>query len=138
MRLVTTSVIGAALALGLAACGSDSPPATGTGGGGGNTCTLASSATVTISSTGISPKQVCVTPGSVVTFSNTDPVAAHSLAPDAATGCALLAIGPVASGQSTRVTFPDALLCAYHDVANASVAAFQGSVSVASPGTPGY
>jgi plastocyanin len=135
MRFVTTSVIGAALVLGLAGCGSDSSTPSGTGGTSG--CTLANSATVTIGSTGLSPKDVCVTPGSIVTFSNADTVA-HSLAPDAATGCSLLAIGPIAAGRSTPVTFPVALACTYHDVANASATAFQGSVSVASPGTPGY
>ncbi len=134
MRLVTTSVIGAALVLGLAACGSDTSTPSGTGGGTGG-CSFANA--VTIASTGITPKDVCVTTGTVVTFRNTDTVA-HSLAPDAASGCALLAIGPIAPGASTPVTFSAPLICNYHDVANASVTAFQGSVSVAAPGTPGY
>ena len=133
MRRAMTAVVGAAIVAGLAGCGSD----TSSGGGGSGACSLGTSATVTIASTGVSPKAVCVVPGSVVTFTNTDAVA-HTLAPDAATGCALLAVGPIAAGASTPVTFPAALFCAYHDAANPSATAFQGSVSVATPGTPGY
>lgn len=118
--------------VGIAACGGDA-----TTGGGAPACTLATAATVTISSTGVSPKAACVIPGSTVTFTNTDAVS-HTLAPDAATGCALLNVGPVATSQSVPVTFPAVLNCAYHDAASPSNTAFQGTVSVATPGTPGY
>lgn len=133
MRRTMAAVVGAALVVGLVGCGSD----TSGGGGGSGACSLGTSATVTIGATGVSPKAVCVVPGSTVTFANADAVA-HTLAPDAATGCALLAVGPIAPGASAPVTFPAALFCAYHDAANPSATAFQGSVSVATPGTPGY
>jgi plastocyanin len=130
MRREMNWVLGAVV-VGLAACGSD------TAGTGGSTCTLGTAATVTISSAGVSPKMACVIPASTVTFTNTDTVP-HTLAPDAATGCALLNVGPIAAGQSAPVTFPAVLTCTYHDVASPSNTAFHGTVSVATPGTPGY
>jgi plastocyanin len=134
MRRELSRVVSVVVAVaGLAACGSD----TTSGGGGTPGCTLSSAGTVTISSTGVSPKAVCVIPGSTVTFTNADTVS-HTLAPDAATGCALLNVGPIAASQSVPVVFPAVLNCAYHDAASPTNTAFQGSVSVATPGTPGY
>ena len=64
--------IAATFALTLAACGgSDGPPTAPSGGDGGSgTGTIA--ATITITSSGVSPKTVTVPPGSRVTFVNND------------------------------------------------------------------
>jgi hypothetical protein len=49
-----------------------------------------------------------------------------------------LNVGPIATSQSSPVTFPTVLNCAYHDAGSPSSTAFQGTVSVATAGTPGY
>ena len=77
MRIFGTGFLAAALALAAAACGSsDSTPSSPTGGGGtgggGSTTPPVATNTITITSSGASPRSITVAPGSRVTFVNND------------------------------------------------------------------
>jgi plastocyanin len=137
MNIMHLRIVGLSFAslLLLSACGSDTPTPGATTASG---CSLVSAQTVTISSTGVSPKIACLLVGGSVTFSNTDAVA-HTIAADNAAACPLLDVGAIAAATTRTVPFPATLLgCGYHDAASPSNTAFQGSVSVAAAGTPGY
>lgn len=114
----------------LGGCGASSSSGSGT-------CTPGSTASVAITSTGFSPKAVCVLPGGSVTFTNTDSVA-HDV--ESGQVCTQLNLGPIDAGQSRTVTFPTAETCTFADAAHTSDAAFQGTVAVSSGTTsgPGY
>ncbi len=117
-RLVMTSI----LAAGLAACGSSSNSS-----GGGSTCNPGSSTSMSITSSGFSPKSVCLTPGGTVTFNNTD-TAPHDI--ESSGSCSDLNVGTIAAGQSKDVSLANAEVCSIHDANNASNTAFQGTVAV--------
>jgi len=119
MRLVTLLGAGAAV-LGLTACGG------GGGGGGSNSCSPGPTAAITISATGTSPTNACITPGGTVTFTNNDTAAHHDIEFDnsCATG------GDIAPGAQKTVTFPTSGNCKYHDSNSSANAAFQGTVAV--------
>jgi plastocyanin len=116
MRLVTSAV----LVFALGACGS---------GGGGSSTTCPQSATVTVSSAGVTPTTVCIAPGGTVTFSNTDTVAHDIEATGACTPLNLGSIAPATMKTTTALTI--VATCGFHDAVNAS-AAFQGTVDVSS------
>jgi plastocyanin len=105
--------------------------------GGGGSCTPTGSATLTLSASGVTPKAVCVLPGGSVTFVNDDTVA-HTIAGDGA--CAALDVGPIASMGSEAATFPTEQVCQFHESAQPTNTAFQGTVAVTTaPATgPGY
>lgn len=109
-------------AVGLAACGGG-----GGGGGGAATCSPGPTAALSITPTGISPTNVCVSPNGQVTFSNTDTVAHHDIEFDTA-GCPT--VGDIAPGAQKTVAFPSVSNCSFHDGANAASAAFKGTVAV--------
>jgi plastocyanin len=123
MRSAMRSVICLALGiatLGLAACG-------GGGGGGGASCTPGTTAAFAINAMGISPKNVCVQPSGMVTFTNND-AATHDIVFDTA-GCPTVGSIAPAGGQVTA-TFPTQENCSFHDANNATNTAFQGTVAV--------
>jgi len=111
----------AAAALGLAACG-------GSGGSGAASCTPTTTAATTITATGISPTNVCVSPLGTVTFTNSDTVSHHiEFEPS---NCPTMPEIP--AGRQGTATFPTEGTCSFHDGNNASAAAFQGAVAVTS------
>ena len=121
----------ATFALTLAACGGSSSPASPSGNT-GNTGTIA--ATITITSTGVSPKTVTVAPGSRVTFTNndsrnhemnSDPHPTHGDCPG------LDQVGFLAPGQSkTSGNLNTARACGFHDHLNDSNTSLQGTIVV--------
>ena len=131
MRAVLCSTVLAAAVL-LGGCGGGSSSSSTSG-----TCSPGSIASMTISSTGFTPRAVCVLPGGAVTFMNSD-TAAHVLVTGAT--CSSLNLGTLAAGQSKSVTFPTAQTCTLFDAAHSTDAAFQGTVAVSSGTTtgPGY
>ena len=128
MKRLTNTGLAAALALTLAACGSDN----GGPGGPSNPGTIA--ATVTITSTGVSPASVTVPAGSRITFQNndnrphepaSDPHPTHGSCPP------LDQIGQIAAGQSrTSGNFNTTGTCRYHDHLFDTNAAYNGTVIV--------
>jgi plastocyanin len=115
-----------------AACGgSDSPtsPSTGGGSGGGSSTTN----TITLTSSGASPRDITVSVGSTVTFVNndsgphdmdSDPHPEHTLCPQ-------LNVGFLSGGQSrTSQNLNTARVCTYHDHNQPSNTAFQGTIRI--------
>lgn len=129
---VFSTLIAAAL---LGACGGGSSSKQGNG-----TCTPGQSATMSITSAGVSPQAVCVLPGGTVTINNHDTVAHDIEASTAGTACAALNLGSIAASQAATAMLATAATCTFHDAGRASDAAFQGNVYVTSaPATgPGY
>lgn len=119
----------AAMALG--ACGGSSSS------GSSGTCNPSSFASMTLSSSGVSPKAVCVTPGGTVAFRNTDTVQ-HNVQGDTP-ACAVLNTGGIDPNTTKSVTLQTPQTCGFHDGDSAN-AAFDGTVAVTSaPATgPGY
>ncbi len=130
MRTRSGLALPAVMAL-LGACGGDD-----TGDGSGS-CTPGASAAFTITSTGVSPKAVCVLPGGSVTFTNNDAVP-HDIQSGGV--CTELNLGVIAPSASATAMFPVTQVCTFHDAGAPSNAAFQGTVAVTSaPATgPGY
>lgn len=129
--MTRASGVGAAAAvILLGACGGGSD-----GGGGG--CTPGPSATMTLTSAGVSPKAVCITPGGRVTIANSD-TTPHDIAPDA--GCPELNLGTIAPSSSKSAILANEEVCAFHDAGDPTNAAFQGTVAVSSGAVqgPGY
>jgi plastocyanin len=125
----------------LAACGGGSNGGTNPGGGGTAVIVRdggtggASGATVTMTSSGISPASVTVAVGQTVTFINNDtrsheiasnPHPQHGSCPGIEAG-----LGIVAAGQ-TKVThnFANAGTCGYHDHQDDTNTRFQGTIIV--------
>lgn len=112
MAAIRTSLLIAAFALTAAACGSDSPSSPS----GGNDGTVA--ATLTITSTGISPRTVTVPIGSRVTIVNND-TQNHNMNSDPHpehTNCPALNLGVLTPGQSrTSQNLTSARVCGLHD-----------------------
>jgi len=93
---------------------------------------------MTISSSGLSPKAVCVLPSGTVTFTNSDSVQ-HGIAFDAS-ACPGVSPVTVDAGTSKAVTFLTVQICTFHDRDSATNSAFQGTVAVAQAAVsgPGY
>jgi hypothetical protein len=129
MRIGSSFALSAVVAL--CACGGSS------GGGGGSTCNPGATAAFTVSGTGISPTAVCVLPSGTVSFNNTSATARTFASGD----CPELNNLAVAASATTPVLFgATQKTCTFHDAANASNAAFQGTVAVTSAPAqgPGY
>lgn len=120
MRIARRLAVGIAV-LGLAACGG------GGGGGGSASCAPGLTASLSITATGLSPTNVCVQPGGVVTFRNDDTAATHDIEFDTP-GCPT--VGDIAPGGQKAATFTTQANCSFHDGRNASSSAFQGTVAV--------
>jgi len=130
------SWLAAALAAALAACGG--------GGGGGSSATGPSDGgtsgggtsgpTITITSSGVSPKSIEVSVGSRVTFMNSDrvfhemcsnPHPAHTDCPEINEVC------PLSPGQAKQTgVFRTARTCGYHDHGQDSNTALQGTIVI--------
>ena len=131
----TSIVVAASALLGLAACGGSSPGSpSGGGGGGGTTNPLpGEAATITILSTGTTPKVVTVPVGSRVNFANqsglnievsSDPHPIH-------TDCPPLNIGALRNGQTGQTGVLNiARTCQYHDHGRPEDARWQGSIVI--------
>jgi plastocyanin len=115
------------LALTAAACGSDSPSSPS----GGNDGTIA--ATLTISSSGISPKTVTVPVGSRVTIVNND-TRSHNMNSDPHpehTQCPALNVGVLTAGQNrTSQNLTTARACGMHDHDDPDNANWKATITV--------
>ena len=124
-----------ALALFVSACGGDSNPTApsggGGGGGGGTGGTVA--ATITITASGVSPRDVTVALGSRVTFVNND-TRPHDMSSDphpAHTDCPALNVGFLNAGQSgTSQNLNTARTCGFHDHNQPDVTSLQGTIRI--------
>jgi hypothetical protein len=133
MKAALASIVFAAGAL-LGGCGGGGGSSSSSGTG---SCTPGPTAAFTISSTGLTPRAVCVLPGGSVTFTNSDTVP-HDI--ESGTTCTELNLGPIPAGQSKVVTFPTTQTCTFFEAAHSTNPAFQGTVAVSSGMTtgPGY
>jgi len=130
----TISIAAAAMA---AAClaagcgGSSTGPSNNGGGGSGGGSTTTN--TITITSSGVSPKDITVTVGSRVTFQNNDSIG-HDMNSDPHpehTTCPALNVGNVLAGQSrTSENLTTARVCTYHDHNQPSNTALQGTIRI--------
>jgi plastocyanin len=132
-RILVNSGIAMALALGFAACGGDSGPVSpGGGGGGGNDGTIA--ATVVITGSGVSPRDVTISAGQRVQFVNND-TQAHTINSDPHpehTSCPPINdVGFTAVG-ATRATsnMNTVRTCGYHDHNLPDDSRFHGTIRV--------
>ena len=125
MRIRHWSIAGGAMfggaILGLAGCG-------GSGGGGAASCSPGPTATMSITSGGLSPTNVCVQPGGQVTFTNNDS-ARHHIQFEVA-GCPTL--DEMSPGATATGTFATTANCTFHDGDNPANAAYRGTVAVSS------
>ncbi|HUR33081.1 MAG TPA: hypothetical protein VM032_04750 [Vicinamibacterales bacterium] len=125
----------ACVALGCGACGggstSPSPsPSPGTGSSGGGT----SGATITISSSGVSPKTLTVAAGTQVTFVNSDSQP-HDMSSDPHpqhTDCPEINnVGFITPGQSRATSaLRTVRSCGFHDHNNPNSVALQGTIAI--------
>jgi plastocyanin len=123
------------LAAGTMACGkkggsTPTSPSTGGGSSGGDGGTAA---TITITASGVSPRDVTVALGSRVTFQNNDS-RPHDMASDPHpehTGCPEINVGFIQAGQSRATqNLTIARVCRYHDHNQPDVASLQGTIRV--------
>lgn len=126
MGRTRTLVVLTALALTAAACGSGSSSPSG-----GNDGTIA--ATLTISSTGISPKTATIPIGSRVTIMNSD-TKSHNMNSDPHpehTDCPALNVGTLSSGQSrTSQNLTTARNCGIHDHDDPDNALWKATITI--------
>ena len=112
-------------------CGGEDGPSSPSGGGGGNDGTIA--ATLTITSTGISPRTVTVPIGSRVTIVNND-TQIHNMNSDPHpehTNCPALNLGVLSVGQSrTSQNLTTARNCGIHDHDRPDTASLQATIAV--------
>jgi plastocyanin len=123
------SLIGV-LAFAMIGCGGDGDNA----GGPTSPSTNPGSVTITITSNGVSPKNVTVAPGAQVTFLNSD-ARSHEIMSDphpAHSDCPQInqvgTIGPGNSRQTGNLT--TARTCSFHDHNQPSNSAFEGSIRI--------
>jgi plastocyanin len=114
------------------ACGgSDSPTQPSPPAGGGTP--PAATATITITSSGVSPSAVSVGVGGTVTFVNNDTVS-HEMSSNPHpehTDCPALTVGALAAGASRASrALTAARSCGFHDHANPATTSLQGTVTV--------
>jgi plastocyanin len=139
MRVVKKFVWGlvgaGAMAVALAGCGgSNTAPSGGgsgggTGGGGGTSTT-----TITIANNAVSPKNITVTQGTQVTFTNSDnrthemnsdPHPEHTDCPE------INAVGFLSVGQSRQTANMNTVrTCGFHDHNQNTVTALQGTITI--------
>jgi plastocyanin len=123
-----TSLIIAAFTLTAAGCGGDDSPSSPSG---GNDGTIA--ATLTITSTGLSPKAVTIPIGSRVTIVNND-TRTHNMNSDPHpehTQCPALNLGVLTAGQSrTSQNLTSARACGVHDHDDPDNALWRGTITV--------
>jgi hypothetical protein len=130
MRISGLVVIGGLIGTLMGACGGDgggtptpSPTPSPTPGG----------STITITSSGVSPKDITVTVGSRVTFTNNDN-RSHDMFSDPHpehTDCPEISVGFLAAGQSAPTqNLTRARVCGYHDHNQPSVTALQGTIRI--------
>jgi plastocyanin len=123
-------------ALVVSACGGDDNPGTnpsGGGGGGGGGTGGTVSATITITASGVSPKNVTVAPGSRVTFVNSDnrPHEMNSDPHPAHTDCPEINVGFIAAGQSgTTQNLNTVRTCGFHDHNQPGVTSLEGTIRI--------
>ena len=115
------SLVLATLAALLAACGSSN---NGNGSGG---CTGVPSATIVISSSGLSANSLCLVVGGTLTFNNQDTVA-HDI--ESGATCPDLNLGVIAPAASATATLGAAQTCTFEDASNPAITAFHGTVTV--------
>ena len=124
------------LAFFVSACGGDDSPTApsgggGGGGGGGGTGTVA--ATITITASGVSPREVTVAPGARVTFVNND-TRPHDMASDPHpehTDCPEITVGFLQAGQSgTTQNLNRVRTCAFHDHNQDTNTSLQGTIRI--------
>ena len=130
IRTLVNAAVVLALAIGFGACGGSNSPSSPDP---GNNGTIA--ATIVIDSTGnVTPRDVTVTAGSRVTFTNnhntshqmaSDPHPEHTLCPSLNT---VGLIGPGQSGTSSNLNTP--MVCTYHDHINDATAALKGTIRI--------
>ena len=124
-------------ALAMACGGSDSPTAPSNGGGsggGGSTTPPVATTTITITSAGVSPQRITVSPGTRVTFinndsrsheMNSDPHPQHGDCP------AIDDIGFIAVGQTKQTgNLTTARTCGFHDHNQPTVTSLTGQIIV--------
>jgi len=91
------------------------------------------STTITISSTGVSPKAVTVSRGSQVTFTNSD-TQAHNMNSNphpVHTDCPELNVGLINPGESRQTgALNTARTCGYHDHNQSTNTALQGTITI--------
>ena len=140
-RLLSLSLIGAAMAVAMACGGGGSSPTSPSGGGGtggGGTGGATSSATITIGSNGVaSPNAVTVTQGGRVTFVNNDS-RSHDMSSDphpSHEDCtALEQVGFLSPGQSkTSGNLNTVRVCGFHDHNLPGSTGLQGRITVVAP-----
>jgi plastocyanin len=126
-----------AAALLLAGCGGSSTGPSSSGGnnnGGGNSGGgSVNTTTITITSAGVSPKDITVAVGSRVTFMNNDSIG-HDMNSDPHpehTSCPAINVGNVLAGQSrTSENLTTARVCTYHDHNQPSNTNLQGTIRI--------
>ncbi len=106
----------------------------GSSGGGTPTSPSPSSATITITSSGVTPQAVTISAGSRVTFVNNDS-APHDMAsdphPEHADCPAINDVGFLAAGQTkTTGNLNTPRTCRFHDHNRPSVASLQGTITI--------
>jgi len=131
----TTSIAAAALAAAClaAGCGGSSTGPSSSGGnnsgGGGSTNTT----TITITASGVSPKDITVAVGSRVTFVNNDsqPHDMNSNPHPEHTDCPALNVGFIAAGaQGISLNLTTARTCGFHDHNQPSNTSLQGTIRI--------
>jgi hypothetical protein len=94
--------------------------------------------TLTITAAGITPKSAPSRSGGALNLVNDDTVA-HTLQSDPANPCAELDSGALAPGHTWPTNLPvGPKTCGFRDADQPANPAFQGTIDVLAPGTPGY
>lgn len=134
MRTLTGAIVAAGTLAFMAGCGGSSSPTSPSTGGGTSGGAGPSGATITITSSGVSPAQVTISRGQSVTFVNND-TRTHDMASNphpVHTDCpAMNVVGIISPGQ-TKLSdaFTTARSCGFHDHNNPSDGSLQGTVVI--------
>ena len=121
-----------AAAVFLSSCGSPSSPGSTTGSGTGSSSNAA--ITITISSSGVSPKQLTVSPGTRVLFTNSDSRTREMNSdphPEHTDCIEINNIGFISPGQTKETgNLNTVKTCGYHDHGNPDDARFKGQIVI--------
>lgn len=140
-RFIAAETLAVGALVTLAACGGGSSPTSPSGGGGGGSAVVGSTgsvgaigATITITSTGVSPSQVTISAGQSVTFVNND-TRTHVMNSDphpAHTDCpSINNVATLTPGQSKSTQgFAGAGSCGYHDHNDETNASLRGRIVI--------
>ncbi|HLG57367.1 MAG TPA: hypothetical protein VI485_18640 [Vicinamibacterales bacterium] len=130
-RFATATFLSALCALLMSSCGDGGGNPQGPSGGGGGGGTVG--ATITITSAGVSPKNVTVTAGSRVTFVNNDN-RAHDMSSDPHpdhTDCPAATVGDIQPGQSRATQNLNTVrTCGFHDHNQPSATSLTGTIQI--------